>query len=174
MRHTARLLTELKRQVTSSALFTIGYEGLTIDEFIFRLKDAQVTLVMDVRELPLSRKKGFSKNSFREHLTAAGIGYEHQPALDCPKSVRDRYKEDGNWAAYTRGFMAHLKTVQPEIQALAAIARRQRACLVCFEAEFTTCHRTYVARAARQLGAPAVHHLTAKTVFADAPASLAA
>lgn len=160
--------------MTTPALFTIGYEGLTIDGFIARLKDAQVNLIVDVRELPLSRKKGFSKSAFREHLVAAGIGYEHRPALGCPKPVRDQYRADGNWAIYSRGFMAHLDSVKTEVRHLAATARSNRACLVCFEADFSACHRTYVARAARAAGGPAVQHLTAKTVFADAPASLAA
>ena len=160
--------------MTTPALFTFGYEGLTIDGFISRLKDARVNLIVDVRELPLSRKKGFSKSAFREHLAAAGIGYEHRPALGCPKPVRDKYRENGDWADYTRGFLAHLDTVKPEVRNLAATARDHRACLVCFEADFSACHRSYVARAVRAAGGPAVHHLTAKTVFADAPASLAA
>lgn len=160
--------------MTTPALFTFGYEGLTIDGFISRLKDARVNLIVDVRELPLSRKKGFSKTAFREHLAAAGIGYEHRPALGCPKPVRDKYREHGDWADYTRGFLAHLDTVKTEVRYLAATARTHRACLVCFEADFSACHRSYVARAVRSAGGPAVHHLTAKTVFADAPASLAA
>ena len=160
--------------VTTPALFTFGYEGLTIDGFIARLKDARVNLIVDVRELPLSRKKGFSKSSFRENLAAEGIAYEHRPALGCPKPVRDQYREDRDWAVYTRDFLNHLGTVKAEVRSLAATARNHRACLVCFEADFTACHRTYVAKAARAAGGPAVHHLTAKTVFADAPASLAA
>lgn len=156
------------------ALFTFGYEGLTIDGFVARLKDAGVSMVVDVRELPLSRKKGFSKNSFRERLSSAGIAYEHHAALGCPRSVRDRYKADGDWTEYTRGFLAHLNSVQTEVQALACLAKTQRACLVCFEADFQACHRTLVARAARRLGAPAVQHITAKAVLADVPASLAA
>ncbi|WP_317134813.1 DUF488 family protein [Rhodoferax lithotrophicus] len=44
-------------------LFTLGYEGLVLDAFIARLQAAQVKTVVDVRELPLSRKKGFSKIS---------------------------------------------------------------------------------------------------------------
>ena len=158
----------------SPVLFTFGYEGLTIDEFIARLKDAGVDLVVDVRELPLSRKKGFSKNGFRDRLAQAGIGYEHLASLGCPKPVRDRYRLDGDWTAYTRGFLAHLGTVKPQIRALALTSRGHRACLVCFEADFRACHRTYVARALRNAGAPAVHHLTLKTVIADAQESLAA
>ncbi|MBB3283190.1 DUF488 family protein [Mitsuaria sp. BK037] len=161
-------------QSRRAALFTFGYEGLPIEAFIERLKQARVQLIVDVRELPLSRKKGFSKTAFREALATAGIAYEHRPALGCPKPVRDRYKADGDWQVYTRGFLAHLATQQAEIADLARATQAQTACLVCFEADFGFCHRTYVARAAHQAGGPAVQHLTARTVVADAPALLAA
>lgn len=157
-----------------AALFTFGYEGLTIEAFIGRLEQARVQLIVDVRELPLSRKKGFSKTAFREALAQAGIAYEHRPALGCPKPVRDRYKADGDWQAYTRGFLAHMRTQTDEIAGLARTALARTACLVCFEADFGFCHRTYVARAAHQAGAPAVQHLTARTVIADASSRLAA
>ena len=160
--------------MTATALYTFGYEGLTIAAFIERLGQARVQLVVDVRELPLSRKKGFSKNAFREALAAAGIAYEHRPTLGCPRPVRDRYKADGDWRTYTQGFLAHLATEQAEVTDLVRAAQAQQACLVCFEADFGACHRTYVARAAHACGAPAVQHLSAKTVFADAPARLAA
>lgn len=41
------------------SLFTLGYEGLTIDAFIARLQAAQVKTVVDVRVLPILRKRGF-------------------------------------------------------------------------------------------------------------------
>lgn len=160
--------------MANTTLYTFGYEGLTIEAFIDRLRQARVQLIVDVRELPLSRKKGFSKAAFREALAAAGIGYEHRPALGCPKPVRDRYKADGDWQAYTRSFLSYLSGQKAEIDDLSRSARAQQACLVCFEADFGLCHRTYVARAAHAAGAPAVHHLTARTVLADAPARLAA
>ena len=47
---------------TEELIFTIGYEKSTIDEFVDRLADAEIEVLVDVRELPLSRKKGFSKN----------------------------------------------------------------------------------------------------------------
>ncbi|MGY0196902.1 DUF488 domain-containing protein [Leptothrix sp. BB-4] len=156
------------------ALYTFGYEGLTIEAFIERLRQARVQLIVDVRELPLSRKKGFSKTAFRDALAAADVAYEHRPALGCPKPVRDRYKVDGDWQTYTRGFLAHLARQSAEVEDLGRAALVRQACLVCFEADFGRCHRTYVARAAHSAGAPAVHHLTARTVFADATASQAA
>jgi uncharacterized protein (DUF488 family) len=80
----------------ASALYTFGYEGLTIEAFIKRPQQACVQVNLEVRELPLSRKKGFSKTALREALAAAGIADEHRPALGCPKPVRDRYKADGD------------------------------------------------------------------------------
>jgi len=61
-----------------------------------------VKTVVDVRELPLSRKKGFSKSAFCDALSAHGIAYLH--ALGCPKPIRNPYKADGNWQTYTRDF----------------------------------------------------------------------
>lgn len=160
--------------MTNTGLYTFGYEGLTIEAFIERLQQASIQLIVDVRERPLSRKKGFSKSAFREALAAAGIGYEHRPSLGCPKPVRDRYKADGDWQAYTRSFLAYLSSQTTAVDDLSRSARAEQACLVCFEADFGLCHRTYVARAAHAAGAPAVRHLTARTVVADVSARLAA
>lgn len=148
-------------------LLTFGYEGLDIASFVTRLKSAGVKTIVDVRELPLSRKKGFSKSSFREALAARGIAYVHIPALGCPKPIRDAYKVDRDWAAYTRSFMAYLATQEATVRELVKISRATTACLVCFEADHAMCHRTYVARAARKLGGPQVMHLTPKTVLPD-------
>lgn len=148
-------------------LLTFGYEGLTIDEFIHRLNDADVKAVVDIRELPLSRKKGFSKTSFSAALSVHGIAYLHVPALGCPKPIRNQYKADGNWRTYTKDFLAYVATQEAPIQELVKISRATTACLVCFEADFSMCHRTFVARAARQHGGPTVMHLTAKTALPD-------
>jgi len=159
---------------TSKYLFTFGYEGLDIKNFIARLMAMKVRSVVDVRELPLSRKKGFSKTSFCEQLQQAGIAYLHAPALGCPKPIRDRYRADGDWQQYSCDFLAYLKTQRETLQELAKIAHATTACLVCFEADHTRCHRSYVARAAHRLGAPEVRHLTAKTAIPDQPLQLVA
>ena len=157
-----------------TSLYTFGYEGLSIDAFIARLKEAHIKTIVDVRELPLSRKKGFSKNSFSAALSANGIAYLHAPALGCPKTIRDQYKLDLNWKTYTKDFLKYIKTQDAPIRELVKIAKATPACLVCFEADFSMCHRTFVARAARQLGGPAVAHLTIKTTLPDLGFQLAA
>lgn len=145
----------------------MGYEGLDINAFINRLRDTGVQTIVDVRELPLSRKKGFSKTAFREALAQSGIAYFHVPALGCPKNVRDQYKTDNDWAIYTKSFLAYVETQEATVRELVKLSKTTKACLVCFEADFSMCHRTYVARAARKLGGPSVMHLSAKTIQAD-------
>lgn len=152
---------------TKSTLFTLGYEGLDLPSFIALLQKAGVKTVVDVRELPLSRKKGYSKTAFGATLSEHGIAYLHAPQLGCPKPIRDQYRVDRDWSAYTRGFLAHLKTTPSEVLELAKLSRATAACLVCFEADFRMCHRTYVARAVCRQGGPSVVHLTARTSFPD-------
>lgn len=149
-------------------LYTLGYEGFDIDAFVARAVQAGVRTILDVRELPLSRKKGFSKSSLSEALGRSGVAYLHAPSLGCPKAIRDQYKADGDWAAYTRSFLAYLKTQDASVRELVKLAKATPTCLICFEADFTACHRTYVARAARAAGGPSVEHLTARTAFPDA------
>jgi uncharacterized protein (DUF488 family) len=155
-------------------LYTFGYEGLSIEAFITRLKEAGVKTVIDVRELPLSRKKGFSKRAFAEALHAAGLAYAHMPALGCPKPIRKRYKLNANWAAYARQFNAYLASQGAAILELAKIAKLTPACLVCYEADYNSCHRSLVARAVSHAGGPRTIHLTAKTAIPEVPARAAA
>lgn len=152
---------------TPSHLYTFGYEGLDIDAFVARLCHVGVQTVVDVRELPLSRKKGFSKSAFGQALASSGLAYLHVPLLGCPKDIRNRYKADGDWAAYTRDFLAYLATQQTATSDLASLSRSTTSCLVCFEADHAMCHRTYVARAARTNGGLPVQHLTAGTAIPD-------
>jgi uncharacterized protein (DUF488 family) len=156
------------------AIFTFGYEGTDIGTFISRLNEARISLVVDVRDMPLSRKRGFSKNALAESLSAAGIQYVHIAALGCPKSIRDKYRENRNWATYCRAFLRHLKKQSAAVARLASLASEITTCLICFEADYNFCHRTFVARAAAQLAQLSVKHLTATATIPDDPLQAAA
>ena len=145
----------------AKALYTFGYEGISIEDFVARLRKVGVRTVLDVRQLPLSRKRGFSKNSLATTLHSRGILYAHLPALGCPRPTRDRYRVDGDWAAYVNAFSTYLDAQQKAVSELAQVAQKTTACLVCFEADFARCHRSLVARATTRAGGPQVIHLTA-------------
>jgi uncharacterized protein (DUF488 family) len=141
------------------ALYTSGYEGLAIEDFLARMRKAKIELVVDVRALPLSRKPGFSKNSFADHLAKAGIRYAHRGALGTPKPIRARYKRDHDFAALRVEFEKYLAHEDDAIAELIALIGKTRACLVCFEADPALCHRTIVAEHVRQQGGPKALHL---------------
>src|SRR5947209_8195011 len=69
-------------------IFTIGYEGTTVAEFIAALRQAGVERVIDVRALPLSRRPGFSKSPLKAALEGEGIEYLHLKALGTPSEGR--------------------------------------------------------------------------------------
>ena len=73
-----------------AAAFTVGYEGRTLDEFVQLLLAARVERVVDVRALPLSRRRGFSKTPLKCALAAQGIEYVHVRAAGNPyRNLRD-------------------------------------------------------------------------------------
>jgi uncharacterized protein (DUF488 family) len=137
--------------------YTIGYEGMTIEAFIALLRAQHVGHLVDIREVPLSRKKGFSKSALSEHLERVGIRYSHIRALGCPKAIRDQFRADGNWERYSRAFAAYLESQAPALRELIRTVKADRCTLMCFEANYALCHRSIVAH---ELGG-AIVHLTA-------------
>lgn len=150
-----------------ACIFTLGYEGASVEDFVATLKAAGVDTLVDVREFPISRKKGFSKNALREAVGAAGIQYVHLVDLGCPKPVRDQYKLDKDWAAYTVGFMNHLESQQDSITELSQLAAHANLCLVCFERDYNFCHRSMVAKAIAGQSGIAVKNLGVKKGLAE-------
>jgi uncharacterized protein (DUF488 family) len=145
----------------SHALHTIGYEGLDTPDFLSLLSRHDIETLVDIRELPLSRKSGFSKKALTTSVQRRGIGYIHLPHLGCPKPIRNRYREDRNWTRYQRDFLKYLGTQGEAIDSLAAMAGNSCCALLCFEADHNLCHRSMVADAVKQLSGVSVCHIHA-------------
>lgn len=129
-------------------LFTIGYEGFSSPEFFTLLRENSVEVLVDVRELPLSRKPGFSKTALAMSALSNGLTYQHYPALGCPREIRHPYREHRDWERYTQEFLQYLDSQQAAVEALVNEANSLRCCLLCFEADADYCHRSYVAQRA--------------------------
>lgn len=153
-------MTAERKRVRTPKLFTIGYEGRSPAEVIERLRDAGVERVVDVRELPLSRRKGFSKSVLATALERAGIAYEHVRALGNPKPNRDRYNR-GDVHGGAEHFRRHLHNgSQPALMALMESLPGSKTCLLCFEESNEVCHRAVIAGAiAERLPRVSVVHL---------------
>lgn len=127
-------------------LLTIGYEGLASSRFVGFLEENDVRLLVDVRELPLSRKKGFSKSSLSETLADAGIKYVHIRELGSPRPIRRRLKEDGDYASFFSDYHKHLQQQAEALDQLSRLVEEyNRVCLMCFERSPEQCHRSRLA-----------------------------
>lgn len=143
----------------SATVFTLGYERAGFPDFLAALEDAAIEAVVDVRELPNSRRAGFSKNMLKANLAIAGIDYLHMKALGTPKAGRSAHRS-GDQATFWRIVDASL--AEPEarlaIEQLAVQARARKTCLVCLEHDWRDCHRARVCEIlAATHGVQAVH-----------------
>lgn len=127
-------------------LYTIGYEGSSIDDFVATLLAANVDTLVDVRELPASRRKGFSKNALATALEEAGIDYVHIKGLGDPKEGRDAARA-GEYGKFEKIFLKHMQSeiAKSGLELAVSIAQQHTACLMCYERDHKYCHRKYVA-----------------------------
>jgi uncharacterized protein (DUF488 family) len=126
-------------------LFTIGYERHPEPgSLVSALQAAGVERLVDVRELPMSRRKGFSKTGLAKTLADAGLAYEHERALGNPKPYRDLYRS-GQETEGARRYRAHLSNGSAwAVDALADSLGATSTCLLCFEHNHGECHRAVI------------------------------
>jgi uncharacterized protein (DUF488 family) len=131
--------------MTTPGLVTIGYESRTTDEVVTELRSAGVTVLVDVRLTPLSRKPGMSKRRLSERLREADIEYRHVPSLGNPKENREPFR--ANDPAAIERFRGLLTTSDGTagINEVAELLERKNVALLCVEREWHRCHRRLIA-----------------------------
>lgn len=149
-------------------IFTIGYESVTVAEFLATLTDAGVQRLIDVRALPLSRRPGFSKTPLKAALAEVGIDYVHLRALGTPAAARAGRRDD-----LERIYAGHLELPEAVAQGamMLELAAEKPSALLCFERNPAVCHRSLLL-AAIAPDAP-VEHLFAYRVSSNCIDTLA-
>ena len=139
---------------------TIGYEGTTIEAFDAALERAHVDVVVDVRAVAISRKRGFSKTALSERLRSIGLDYVHLRGLGDPKPGREAARA-GDMALFRQIFGAHMATdeARQDLEALRALVTDRKVALLCYEADAAGCHRAIVANAIANPGNLSILHL---------------
>jgi uncharacterized protein (DUF488 family) len=126
-------------------LLTIGYEGREIDEFVLRLKSFNVTHLIDVREIPLSRKKGFSKSTLGQRLQDVNIEYVHAKPLGSPAAIRNKLKSDWDYKSFFKAYSEYLSRNMDAVEKVHQYLFDGVTCIMCFERFPEKCHRSIVA-----------------------------
>lgn len=133
----------------TKAVYTIGYEGRSLEEYINCLIDEDVKILFDVRKNPISRKYGFSKKTLKKAVETVGMEYRHLPELGIPgkKRMDLRNIEDYNrlFDLYEKEILSNCHNHLEMISQL--LLENDRVGLTCFERLPGYCHRTRVAGA---------------------------
>ncbi len=154
--------------------YTIGHGTRPIGEFIDLLKQAEVTLLADVRTVPRSRTNPqYNRDALPQSLEAFGIVYEHMAALG---GLRGRMREVApeinaywenesfhNYADYAmsdsfRTGLAHLRK----------LGETQRCAIMCAETVWWRCHRRIITDYLLAAGEDVFHILAPRKIEAAA------
>ena len=129
-------------------IFTIGYEGATVAEFLAALQKAGVERVIDIRAVPNSRRPGFSKTPLRNALAEAGIDYVHLRALGTPADGRAAARA-GRKDELRRIYAGQLELPEAiaETGKMLDLSREKPSALLCYERDPAACHRTLLLEA---------------------------
>ena len=97
------------------------------------------------REIPFSRKRGFSKTPLSQALEERGIHYVHVKELGSPGSVREELKSGHDYRKFFQAIEQYLATQTEGIERAYGYIDRMTCCLMCYERLAAMCHRKIVA-----------------------------
>lgn len=127
-------------------LFSIGYEGISLETYINKLIQNDVHVLCDVRKNAFSQKYGFSKNQLQKACEGVGIQYVHIPELgiesDKRQTLNSQKDYDILFEQYEHTTLKEKKEYIFKIKQI--IETEKRVALTCFEKDPVQCHRTRI------------------------------
>ncbi len=146
-------VTKAKPDVNKTVLFTIGYESISLEEYLVRLLKNDVKVLVDVRNNPLSLKYGFSKSQLKKYCASLGIEYVHIPEVGIQSDQRQELNTQSDYdklfTLYRKNNLS--KTTDSQNDILKLLKKHKRIALTCFEANICQCHRKHLAEAIETL-----------------------
>jgi uncharacterized protein (DUF488 family) len=134
------------RPTVSPAVYTVGYEGITVDGLLDLLLRQGMRRLVDVRSNPIARRYGFHKETLRRLCADVDIGYIHLGSLGVPSVWRSDLSDE---ASYARLFDRYEKEILPAqtaaVQKAAELVSEMPSALMCMEADHHSCHRSKLA-----------------------------
>lgn len=138
---------------SETILFTIGYEGISLEEYLNKLIKNDVKLLVDVRNNAMSMKFGFSKSQLLKYCNSLGIEYMHIPEVGIQSEFRQELNSQADYDSlfnqYKSSTLSKTKSSQEKIFDL--LLKKKRIALTCFEANICQCHRKHLSEAITSL-----------------------
>jgi len=143
--HGLSIVEEIKNKLSKKneqVLFTIGYEGRSIEHFINILIRNNIRVLCDVRNTPFSHKFGFSKKILYHITKEVNIQYSHFPELGIESAKRQTLYDISDYEQLFNEYAKRVVTQTEHLDQLQSlIDSHRRIALMCFEHEPEKCHR---------------------------------
>jgi uncharacterized protein (DUF488 family) len=130
-------------------LYTIGYEGVSLEEYLNKLILCNIKVLCDVRKNSVSMKYGFSKSQLQKACEGVGIEYVHIPELGIDSNKRQELNTQTDYDKLFASYRFNIlpKTIGIQEKLLTLLKEKERIALTCFEANICQCHRKHLADA---------------------------
>jgi len=137
----------------TTSLFTIGYEGISLEQYVNKLIENDIKILFDVRSFPRSMKYGFSKSQLQHAVENVGISYTHLPKLGIVSSKRKSLETQEDYDNLFDDYKATVLKTNISDQEIISISliKEKRVALTCFEANIKQCHRYHLANSITDL-----------------------
>ena len=143
----------VRPQLNNTTLYTIGYEGISLEAYLNKLIKNDIKVLVDVRNNPLSQKFGFSKSQLIRYCEGLNIEYLHFGDVGIEAEYRQELKEQSDYDNLFKNYKKKTltKTICTQEKILTLLIEKKRIALTCFEANICKCHRKHLAEAITQL-----------------------
>lgn len=134
-------------------LFTIGYQGITLEAYLNKLIKNNIKVLCDVRKNALSMKYGFSKSQLKNACNGVGIEYIHIPEVGIDSEQRQELKTQTDYDVLFEEYknLNLKKSINSQTEILNILKKNRRIALTCFEADICQCHRKHLSEAITNL-----------------------
>ena len=141
-------------------LYTIGYEGVSIEDYLNKLIISGVKILVDVRRNPVSMKYGFSKNTLKRYCESVRIQYLHFPEVGIDSSERQELNTQTDYDNLFKTYSKKLPLVtDTQDKIINLLLDNKKIALTCFEADVCQCHRRPLAESLSVRGNLIIKHL---------------
>lgn len=148
-----------ERPIAEISIYTAGYEGKTVDEFLNLLMESGMARLIDVRYNPISRRYGFHKTTLSRLCNSLNIDYIHLPGLGIPGSEREDLENGNQYGVLFGNYRNSLPSRQEDIATVSNLLKSKPSVLVCMEADPKFCHRNVLAQYLTALVDMPIKHL---------------
>lgn len=126
-------------------MFTIGYEGRSIDKYLDLLISNGVNLLIDVRANGISMKPEFSSKRLAAYCALVNIEYRHIPQVGISSEKRKIFSaKDALFSEYLQDLQTSKSNDLTSL--FHETKKAKRLALTCFEMDYHECHRNVLAK----------------------------